>query len=138
MYDSPQNIKHEYQNVLREFDQEIKQVEQKAQRAMRVTLWIKIILSFASISAVGAWLKNHRMAETWALIIVLAEIADAMMDTLPYLQQRIQLPQLKIKLVDIMLEVERDYMLLCNDELTDKVALQRLYAHRNTWIKSLS
>lgn len=138
MHNTPQEIKREYEDMLKEYDQEIKQVEQKAQRAMRITLWIKIVLSFASISAVGAWLKNHKMAETWALVIVFAEIADAMMDTLPYMQQRIHLPQLKIKLVDIYLEVEHDYMLLSAGEMSDRDALERLYSHRNAWIKSLS
>lgn len=105
---------------------------------MRIVLWMKIILSLASVAAVGAWLKGHGAKELWAVIILGSKIADVMLDTLPYVQQKEKLPQLKLKLVDIYLEIENDYTLLQQNQITDDEAVKKLFAHRNTWVKSLS
>lgn len=127
----------QYKMTISEYMSEIKQVEKKAQRAMRTVLLLKIVLSVATVAAVGAWLRNHGAREIWAFIIVLAELADAMMDTLPYAEQRVKLPQMKIKLVDILLEVQRDLLRLENGEITEFEAADKYYNHRNAWIKSL-
>lgn len=131
-------IKEEYKDCLKTFDEEIKQVEKKAQRAMRVILWLKILLAVAGVGAVGAWLRNHHARELWAVIILGSKIADEMLDTLPYAQQRVKLPQLKLKLVDIYLEMQRDLMVFEKGQITEDEAIDRYYNHRNTWIKSLS
>lgn len=102
-----EDTRTKYRLTLAQYMEEIKKVETKAKRAMRITLWLKIILSIATVSAVGAWLKGHGAKEVWAFIIVLAELADAMMNTLPYAEQRTKLPQMKIKLTDIYVEMER-------------------------------
>lgn len=130
-------IKDKYIQELTRMELEIKEVEAKAQRAMRVTLWLKIIMAIATVSAVGAWLQNHQVKELWAVIILGAKIADVMFDTLPYMQQRITLPQLKIKLVDIMLEMHHDLDRLNAGRITDTEATNSYYAHLNAWTKSL-
>lgn len=127
-----------YQELIDKCQHEIQQTEQKAQRAMRIVLWMKIILALASVAAVGAWLKGHEAKELWAVIILGSKIADVMLDTLPYAQQKEKLPQLKLKLVDLFLEIENDYMLLQRNEITPDKAIKKLYAHRNAWVKSLS
>lgn len=136
--DVSQQINTQYKMLISEYDAEIKQVEKKAKRAMRFVLFMKIMLSIATVAAVGAWLRNHGAKEVWAFIIVLAELADAMMDTLPYAEQRVKLPQMKIKLVDILLEVQRDLIRFERGELDDAEAIDRYYNHRNAWVKSLS
>lgn len=133
-----EEIIEKYNQELTTMDQEIKQTEQKAQRAMRVILWLKILLAVASVGAVGAWLKNHDAKEIWAVIILGSKIADEMLDTLPYAQQRVKLPQLKLKLVDIYLEMEQDLARLKRGDITEEQGLQKFYDHRNTWVKSLS
>lgn len=131
------DIASQYRLKLDEFDREIKKVENKAKKAMRFVLWMKVILSIATVAAVGSWLKGHGAKEVWAFIIVLAELADAMMDTLPYAEQRVKLPQLKLKLVDIYFEVERDLVRYQRKELTGEQAIDRYYNHINTWAKTL-
>lgn len=128
------------QYVLRldEYDREIKNTETKAHKAMRITLWLKIILSIATVAAVGSWLKGHGAKEVWAFIIVLAELADAMMNTLPFADQKSRLPQLKIKLVDIYFEMERDLIRLKQGDITEAEAIDRFYNHQNTWAKALA
>lgn len=127
----------QYKMTIKEFMAEIKQVEKKAKRAMRTTLWFKIILSVATVAAVGSWLRNHGAKEIWAFIIVLAELADAMMNTLPYAEQRVKLPQTKLKLVDILLELQHDLLRLESEEITVFEAADKYYNHLNTWGKSL-
>lgn len=127
-----------YRLTLEQYMQEIQQVETKARRAMRITLWLKIILSIATVSAVGAWLKGHGAKEVWAFIIVLAELADAMMNTLPYAEQRTKLPQMKIKLTDIYVEMEHDLTRLETGQITETDALEKYFAHRDTWGKALA
>lgn len=127
-----------YKLTLEQYMQEIQQVETKAKRAMRITLWLKIILSIATVSAVGAWLKGHGAKEVWAFIIVLAELADAMMNTLPYSEQRTKLPQMKIKLTDIYIEMEHDLTRLETGQITETDALEKYFAHRDTWGKALA
>lgn len=127
-----------YKLTLEQYMQEIQQVETKAKRAMRITLWLKIILSIATVSAVGAWLKGHGAKEVWAFIIVLAELADAMMNTLPYAEQRTKLPQMKIKLTDIYVEMEHDLTRLETGQITETDALEKYFAHRDTWGKALA
>lgn len=131
------DIASQYRLKLDEFDREIKRVENKAKKAMRFVLWMKVILSIATVAAVGSWLRGHGAKEVWAFIIVLAELADAMMDTLPYAEQRVKLPQMKLKLVDIYFEVERDLVRYQRKELTDEQAIDRYYNHINTWAKTL-
>lgn len=131
------SAKVKYELTLAEYKQAITQVETKARRAMRITLWLKIILSIATVSAVGAWLKGHGAKEVWAFIIVLAELADAMMDTLPYAEQRRNLPQTKTKLNDIFIEMEQDMMRLETGQITENDALEKYFAHRDAWGKAL-
>ena len=131
-------IINRYGTTLEEYAAEIKQTEKKAKRAMRVVLWMKIILSIATVTAVGGWLKNHQAKELWAFIIVLAELSDAMIDTLPYADQRVKLPQLKLKLVDIYIEMQHDMIRFERGDIGEIEALDRYYNHRNTWVKSLS
>lgn len=127
----------QYKMTISEYTGEIKMVEQKAKKAMRTTLWFKIILSVATVTAVGSWLRNHGAKEMWAFIIVLAELADAMMNTLPYAEQRVKLPQMKIKLADILLEMQRDLLRLESGDITEYEAADKYYNHRNAWGKSL-
>lgn len=52
-----EDTRTKYRLTLAQYMEEIKKVETKAKRAMRITLWLKIILSIATVSAVGAWLS---------------------------------------------------------------------------------
>ena len=133
-----EDTKTKYRLTLAQYMQEIKQVETKAKRAMRITLWLKIILSIATVSAVGAWLKGHGAKEVWAFIIVLAELADAMMNTLPYAEQRTKLLAMKIKLTDVYIEMEHDLTRLENGLITEDAALEKYFAHRDAWGKALA
>lgn len=133
-----EDAKTKYRVTLAQYEAEIKKLEQKAKRAMRVTLWFKIILSVATVTAVGSWLRGHGAKEIWAFIIVLAELADAMMNTLPYADQRVKIPQMKIKLADVYVEMEHDLMRLETGQMTEVEALGKYFDHRNAWGKALS
>lgn len=133
-----EDAKTKYRVTLAQYEAEIKKLEQKAKRAMRVTLWFKIILSVATVTAVGSWLRGHGAKEVWAFIIVLAELADAMMNTLPYADQRTKIPQMKIKLADVYVEMEHDLMRLETGQITEVEALGKYFGHRNAWGKALS
>lgn len=133
-----EDAKTKYRVTLAQYEAEIKKLEQKAKRAMRVTLWFKIILSVATVTAVGSWLRGHGAKEVWAFIIVLAELADAMMNTLPYADQRVKIPQMKIKLADVYVEMEHDLMRLETGQMTEVEALGKYFDHRNAWGKALS
>lgn len=133
-----EDAKTKYRVTLAQYEAEIKKLEQKAKRAMRVTLWFKIILSVATVTAVGSWLRGHGAKEVWAFIIVLAELADAMMNTLPYADQRTKIPQMKIKLADVYVEMEHDLMRLETGQITEVEALGKYFDHRNAWGKALS
>lgn len=133
-----EDAKTKYRVTLAQYEAEIKKLEQKAKRAMRVTLWFKIILSVATVTAVGSWLRGHGAKEVWAFIIVLAELADAMMNTLPYADQRVKIPQMKIKLADVYVEMEHDLMRLETGQITEVEALGKYFDHRNAWGKALS
>lgn len=133
-----EDAKTKYRVTLAQYEAEIKELEKKAKRAMRITLWFKITMSVATVTAVGAWLRNHGAKETWAFIIVLAELADAMMNTLPYSDQRTRIPQMKIKLADVYVEMEHDLMRLETGQMTEVEALGKYFDHRNAWGKALS
>lgn len=129
------NILKEYKEFWDDARMKIKQTETKAQRAMRVTLWLKVIVAFASVYSIGAWLQKHGNGELWALILIFAEIADMLFDTLPYFNQRIQLPQMKLKLEYIELDLKRDMFAFERGEITEEEALRRYFAHRAAWLK---
>ena len=133
-----ENAITKYRVTLSQYEAEIKQLEKKTKRAIRITLWFKIILSVATVAAVGSWLRGHGAKEVWAFIIVLAELADAMMNTLPYAEQRKNLPQMKIKVADIYVEMEHDLMRLETGQITEVEALEKYFNHRNAWGKALS
>lgn len=133
-----EDAKTKYRVTLAQYEAEIKELEKKAKRAMRITLWFKIILSVATVTAVGSWLRGHGAREVWAFIIVLAELADAMMNTLPYADQRVKIPQMKIKLADVYVEMEHDLMRLETGQITEVEALGKYFDHRNAWGKALS
>lgn len=133
-----EDAKTKYRVTLAQYEAEIKELEKKAKRAMRITLWFKIILSVATVTAVGSWLRGHGAKEVWAFIIVLAELADAMMNTLPYSDQRTRIPQMKIKLADVYVEMEHDLMRLETGQITEVEALGKYFDHRNAWGKALS
>ena len=124
-----------YQSTLTEFNELIHQTELKAQRAMRITTWLKVIVAFASIYSIGSWLRKHGSGELWALILIFAEVADMLFDTLPYFQQRIELPQMKLKLEHILIEFASDLTQLERDTIDENEALRRYYNHRKSWLK---
>ena len=124
-----------YQSTLTEFNELIHQTELKAQRAMRITTWLKVIVAFASIYSIGSWLQKHGSGELWALILIFAEVADMLFDTLPYFQQRIVLPQMKLKLEHILIEFASDLTQLERDTIDENEALRRYYNHRKSWLK---
>lgn len=129
------DILKEYKEFWDDARTKIKQVETKAQRAMRITLWLKVIVAFASVYSIGAWLQKHGNGELWALILIFAEIADMLFDTLPYFNQRIQLPQMKLKLEYIELDLKRDMFSFERGEITEDEALRRYFENRAAWLK---
>lgn len=116
----------------------ITQTKKKAQRAMRITLWLKLIVAFASVYAIGSWLQKHGRGEIWALVLIFAELADMLFDTLPYFQQRITLPQMLLKLEHIELDLKEDMFAFERGEMTEDEALRRYFGHRKTWLKSIA
>ena len=133
-----ENINQKYIDTIKEFQKEVDNVDKKSQKAMRITLWLNIIIAVAGIGAVGAWLSDKGVKELWAMIIIFSKVADVMIDTLPFSEQRIKLPQLKLKLVDIVMEMERDQLSFERGNITEDEAINKFYDHRNAWIKSLS
>jgi len=124
-----------YQSTLTEFNELIHQTEIKAQKAMRITTWLKVIVAFASIYSIGSWLQKHGEGEVWALILIFAEVADMLFDTLPYFQQRVELPQMKLKLEHILIEFASDLTQLERNTIDENEALRRYYNHRKSWLK---
>lgn len=101
-------------------------------------LWLKVIVAFASISAIGAWLRANGNAEIWALIQIFAQIADMLFDTLPYFQQRITLPQQQLKLEHIEIDFKKDLLQFELGLLTEEEAIRRYFEHRISWIKAIA
>ena len=126
-----------YTETWDEFKKEIEQTKQKLQRAMRVTMILKVIVAFASITAIGAWLKDHGHKEIWAMILIFSEIADMLFDTLPYFQQRITLPPQITKLDHIEVDLKQDLLLFETSQIDKEEALRRYFSHRRTWIKTV-
>lgn len=124
-----------FQSTLTEMNELIHQTELKAQKAMRITLWLKVIVAFASVYSIGSWLQEHGSGEVWALILIFAEVADMLFDTLPYFQQRVELPQMKLKLEHIMIEFASDLTQLERGTIEEDEALRRYYNHRKGWLK---
>lgn len=135
MDDKKSEITKMYEGTWTEMNALIHQTELKAQKAMRVTLWLKVIVAFASVYSIGAWLRKHGEGETWALILIFGEIADMLFDTLPYFQQRVTLPQMKLKMEDIFLELESDRILFDRGEISEDEAIRRYFSHRKSWLK---
>lgn len=109
----------------------------KAQKAMRVTLWLKLLVTMSSIYSISAWLKDHHHANIWALILVVSEVAGVLLDTLPYFQQRMELPKMKLILEHIYFDIIKDFSKFERGELEEKEALRRYWEHRKNWIKSV-
>lgn len=124
-----------YQSTLTEMNALVHQTELKAQKAMRITLWLKVIVAFASVYSIGSWLQKHGNGEIWALILIFSEVADMLFDTLPYFQQRVELPQMKLKLEHIMVEFASDLTQLERSTIEENEALRRYYNHRKSWLK---
>lgn len=124
-----------YQETWDEMKKLIEETKTKAQKAMRVTLWLKIIVSIASISAIASWLKDHGHKEIWALILIFSEIANMLLDNLPYFQQRINLPQMKLKMEHIEIELKSDMLQFERGDINEEEALRRYFSHRKAWLK---
>ena len=114
------DIIKEYKEFWDKTMQFIGQTEKKAQKAMRITLWLKVIVAFASVYSIGSWLRGHGHGEVWALILIFAEIADMLFDTLPYFQQRVELPKMKLKLEHIEVELKNDMFKFERGEIDEK------------------
>jgi len=127
-----------YQETWDEMKKLIEEVKTKSQRAMRITLWLKVIVAFASISAIGAWQRANGNAEIWALILIFAQIADMLFDTLPYFQQRITLPQQQLKLEHIEIDLKKDLLQFELGLITEEEAFRRYFEHRKSWIKAIA
>lgn len=126
-----------YASSLEEFNAKMDDLKTKAQRAMRITLWLKLLVTLASIYSISSWLHNHHHANTWALILVVSEVAGVLLDTLPYFQQRIELPKLKLGLSHIYYDLSADFYKFQRGELSENEALRRLFAHRKAWVKTV-
>lgn len=122
---------------IEEFNTKIQDTKAKAQKAMRVTLWLKLIVTLSSIYSIAEWLKSHDHANTWALILVVSEVAGVLLDTLPYFQQRIELPKMKLNLEAIYFDLIRDFVKFERCELTEDEAIRRYWDHRRKWVSAV-
>ncbi|WP_409369161.1 hypothetical protein [Lysinibacillus sp. 38-6] len=127
-----------YQETWDEMKKLIEEVKTKSKRAMRITLWLKVIVAFASISAIGAWLRANGNGQIWALILIFAQIADMLFDTLPYFQQRITLPQQQLKLEHIEIDLKKDLLQFEMGLITAEEAFRRYFEHRKSWVKAIA
>ena len=114
----------------------IHETDKKAKRALRITVWLKIIVSLVSVSAIASWLKYHGHKEIWALLLILSELADMLLDNLPYFNQRIHLPQMKIKLEHIEIELKSDLLQFERGIIDEDEAVRRYFANRKAWLKA--
>lgn len=126
-----------YSMSIEQFNSKINDIKSKAQKAMRVTLWLKLLITLSSIYSISAWLNDHHHANIWALILVISEVAGVLLDTLPYFQQRIELPKLKLSLEHVYFELIQDYCHFERGEIDEKEALRRYWSHRKAWVKAV-
>ena len=126
-----------YSMSIEEFNSKIKETHQKAQKAMRITLWLKLLLTMSSIYSISAWLKSHHHANIWALVLIVSEVSGVLLDTLPYFQQRMELPKMKLKLEHIYFDIIRDFVKFERGELKEDEAIRRYWDHRKNWVKSV-
>ncbi|MCQ2308071.1 MAG: hypothetical protein MJ000_11010 [Bacteroidales bacterium] len=136
-YVNPDIIKM-FAMAISEFKEMINKNKQKTQKAMRITLILKLITTLASIYSISAWLEDHDKANWWALILVLSEIAGVLLDTLPFFQQRIELPKVKLKLEHIYFDMIEDFNMFQRAEIDEKEALRRYWSHRRSWVQATS
>lgn len=134
---SNSDITRLFASSLEEFNAKMEDLKSKAQTAMRVTLWLKLLITMSSIYSISAWLKDHHHANIWALILVISEVAGVLLDTLPYFQQRIELPKLKLALSHIYYDLATDFYKFQRGELSENEAIRRLFAHRKAWVKTV-
>ena len=137
IYINPDIVKL-YAMTIEEFNTKIQQNKQKSQKAMRITLILKLLLTLSSIFSIASWLKSHNHDNIWALILVISEVSGVLLDTLPYFQQRIELPKVKIKLEHIYFDMIRDFNKFQRGELDEREAQRRYWSHRRSWIQSTS
>lgn len=126
-----------YSMSIEQFNGKINDIKSKAQKAMRITLWLKLLLTLSSIYSISAWLHSHHHANIWALVLVISEVAGVLLDTLPYFQQRIELPKLKLSLEHVYFELIQDYCHFERGEIDEKEALRRYWSHRKAWVKAV-
>ena len=126
-----------YSMSVEQFNSKINDIKSKAQKAMRVTLWLKLLITLSSIYSISAWLHNHHHANIWALVLIISEVAGVLLDTLPYFQQRIELPKLKLSLEHVYFELIQDYCHFERGEIDEKEALRRYWSHRKAWVKAV-
>ena len=126
-----------YSMSIEEFNKKIQEIKGKAQTAMRITLWLKLLVTLSSIYSISAWLHNHHHANIWALVLVISEVAGVLLDTLPYFQQRMELPKLKLSLEHIYFEFIVDSIEYQRGEISEKEAIRRYWSHRKAWVKAI-
>lgn len=126
-----------YSMSIEEFNTKLDDIKKKAQKAMRFTLWLKLIVTLSSIYSISEWLQDHHKAHIWPLILVISEVAGVLLDTLPYFQQRIELPKLKLGLSHIYFDLIEDFVMFERGELSEDEAIRRYWAHRTNWIKTV-
>ena len=123
-----------------ETDDEVKalihQTDKKAKKALRITVWLKIIVSLVFVSAIASWLKYHGHKEIWAFLLIFSQLADMLLDNLPYFNQRINLPQMKIKLEHIEIELKSDLLQFERGIIDEDEAVRRYFANRKAWLKA--
>ena len=137
VYINPDIVKL-YAMTIEEFNTKIMQNKQKTQKAMRITLMLKLLLTLSSIFSIAQWLKSHHHGNVWALILVISEVAGVLLDTLPYFQQRIELPKTKLKLEHIYFDMIRDFTKFQRFEIDEREAQRRYWTHRRAWVNATS
>lgn len=137
-YMSNPDVMRLYASTMEEFRTKIRDLESKALKAMRITLMLKVLITLSSIYSISAWLEDHHRANTWALILVISEVAGVLLDTLPYFQQRIEIPKMKVKLEHIYFELVENFSDFERGKLSEDEALRRYFANRKAWIKTVS
>lgn len=126
-----------YAMSIEEFNKKIQETKDKAQKAMRVTLWLKLLITLSSIYSISSWLHNHHHANIWALVLIISEVAGVLLDTLPYFQQRIELPKMKLTLEHIYFEFMGDSIKYQRQEIDEREAIRRYWSHRKAWAEAV-
>lgn len=109
--------------------------EEHQRRSEKLLFTARLLCAAVSIVSVLIWSIAKSMPALWASLIALAQIAQSMLDSLPWAKQLTALQYLIPELSDLLVDIDKDWMVLERIGADENDTIEKIHAYEQSYYR---